>query len=190
MSPVLLCIYIDDLLVKLSCSPVRCYLGLYFVGALAYADDIALIAPTPSAMRKLLAICDGYASAYDTVFNASKSKYVVVTSGRQRTLYRDIGDSVFSIGGKPVEFVNAFTHLGHIIKSNLNDDDDILYRRNCFVGQVNSVLCFFNKLSHLLKYDFSRLIVTVCTDASYGCWIIVALMIFVLRGAIRRYGES
>ena len=32
-----------------------------FVGALAYADDLVLLAPTPSAMRHLLAICDEYA---------------------------------------------------------------------------------------------------------------------------------
>jgi len=36
-------------------------LGSSFCGALAYADDIVLIAPTPAAMRKLLCICEGYA---------------------------------------------------------------------------------------------------------------------------------
>ena len=35
-------------------------MGDNFLGALVYADDIVLIAPSPSAMRKLLAICDGY----------------------------------------------------------------------------------------------------------------------------------
>ena len=34
-------------------------MGDNFLGALGYADDIVLIAPSPSAMRKLLAICDG-----------------------------------------------------------------------------------------------------------------------------------
>ena len=32
---------------------VGCYIGSNFVGALAYADDIVLIAPTATAMRKL-----------------------------------------------------------------------------------------------------------------------------------------
>ena len=57
LSPVLFCIYIDGLLTKLSESGVGCYMG--FLGALGYADDIVLIAPSPSAMRKLLAISDG-----------------------------------------------------------------------------------------------------------------------------------
>ena len=42
-----------------------------FVGALAYADDIVLLAPSPSAMRILLQICDSYAAKYDINFNPS-----------------------------------------------------------------------------------------------------------------------
>jgi len=39
-SPVLFCIYIDRLLVRLKQSKIRCWIGNTFVGALAYADDI------------------------------------------------------------------------------------------------------------------------------------------------------
>ena len=60
ISPVLFCVYIDQLLINLASSGVGCYVGLNFVGALAYADDIVLLAPTPTAMRKLLSICDIY----------------------------------------------------------------------------------------------------------------------------------
>ena len=68
ISPVLFCAYIDDLLLRLSSAEVGCYLGLSFVGALAYADDIVLLAPSPSAVRKLLQICDTYATEYDIYF--------------------------------------------------------------------------------------------------------------------------
>jgi len=47
LSPLLSCVYIDNLLVRLSESGVRCYLGNNFVGALAYADDVVLVCPTP-----------------------------------------------------------------------------------------------------------------------------------------------
>jgi len=53
-SPVLFCIYIDDPFSAVSSVGVGCFIGFNFVGALAYADDIVLIAPTPSAMRQLL----------------------------------------------------------------------------------------------------------------------------------------
>jgi len=42
LSPVLFCIYIDNLLVALSKAGVGCCIGNNFFGALAYADDIVL----------------------------------------------------------------------------------------------------------------------------------------------------
>ena len=67
LSPVLFCIYIDDLLLRLSNCGVGCFIWNFFVGALAYADDIVLIAPTPGAKRKLLSVCDDFASDYCSV---------------------------------------------------------------------------------------------------------------------------
>ena len=63
--------YTDDLLLCFADSGVGWFVGFTFVGALAYADDIA---PTPSAMRQLLMICDICAAEYDITFNANKSK--------------------------------------------------------------------------------------------------------------------
>ena len=50
VSPVLFCVYLDGLLQQLCNSGVGCYIGKVYVGALAYADDVALLAPTPSAI--------------------------------------------------------------------------------------------------------------------------------------------
>ena len=47
-----------------------CYIG--FVGVLAYADDVVLLAPSANAMRKMLQLCDDFASDYDVKFNANK----------------------------------------------------------------------------------------------------------------------
>ena len=46
------------------------------MGALAYADYIALLAPTPSAMRRLSKICDSFGTEFSVAFNASKSACV------------------------------------------------------------------------------------------------------------------
>ena len=58
LSPVLFCVYVDDLLIALSQAGVGCFIGSTFVGALAYADDTVIMAPTASAMRKLPATCE------------------------------------------------------------------------------------------------------------------------------------
>ena len=54
--PSFFCIYLDELLDKLAEAGVGCYIGNIFVGALAYTDDIVLLAPTARAMRPMLGI--------------------------------------------------------------------------------------------------------------------------------------
>jgi len=73
LRPVLFCIYIDGLLVRLKQSKIGCWTGNTFVGALAYADDITLFAPTPSAMRYMLRICEEYSCEFCVSFNAASS---------------------------------------------------------------------------------------------------------------------
>jgi hypothetical protein len=71
---VLFHVYVDDLLTALSKAGIGRFISTTFVGALAYADDIVLVAPTATAIRKLLALRDGYASNYCISFNAWKNK--------------------------------------------------------------------------------------------------------------------
>jgi hypothetical protein len=66
----LFCVYLDELLKLLAAAKVGCFIGTIFVGVLAYADDLVLLAPTTGAMRRMLSICDCYASEYAMVFNA------------------------------------------------------------------------------------------------------------------------
>ena len=49
-----------------------------FLGALAYADDIVLLASTPAVMRAMLAVCDNYTDDLHIVFNANKSKCLYI----------------------------------------------------------------------------------------------------------------
>ena len=55
---------------------VGCYLGTYFVGALAHADDVVLLAPSANAMRRMLLICDEFGTEYNVVFNVNKTKCI------------------------------------------------------------------------------------------------------------------
>ena len=54
ISPILFCVYIGDLLLLLSQNEVGCFIGSWFIGALAYTDYIVLLAPSASAMRAML----------------------------------------------------------------------------------------------------------------------------------------
>ena len=165
LSPVLFCLYIDGLLVALSKAGVECFSGNNFVGALAYADNIVLLAPSASALRIMLAICNNYAKEYCISFNANKSKFLVVLPGNRRFLRNYIDNCTFYVGSNPIEHVDSFAHLGHIITNQLTDDADILNRRNDFVGQSNNVLCFFSKLNSFVQNKLFR---SYCMGASCG----------------------
>jgi len=80
VSPVLFCLYIDGLLDRLAKSKISCNFGSVYAGALPYADDHVLLAPTASAVRKLLRVCDEYAREYSVVFNAKKSACMYTVS--------------------------------------------------------------------------------------------------------------
>ena len=67
------CLYVDDLLCVLAKSKVGCYVCTHFLGALGYADDIVILAPTASAVRTH---CDMYVAHYEIVFNAGKSRFM------------------------------------------------------------------------------------------------------------------
>ena len=170
LSPVLFCLYIDGLLVALSKAGVGCFIGSNFVGALAYADDVVLLAPSASALRIMLTICDSYAKDHHILFNANKSKCLVLLPRARRFLRDFLKSCTFYIGDKPIEFVDSFSHLGHLITNNSTDSADILRRRNDFIGQVNNMLCYFSKLTSCVK---NRLFQSYCTSF-YGCelWLL------------------
>jgi hypothetical protein len=164
LSPVLFCIYLDVLLLALKHAGVGCHLGKWFIGALAYADDLVLLAPTARAMRIMLKICDDFATKYSLKFNASKSKSLTISLYNKRKMSA-LNTCSFIIGGNVIEDVDKWTHLGHIINNKLTDDDDIIFRRNSMVGQINNFLCNFSKLDLLIK---NQLYKVYCTSF-YGC---------------------
>jgi len=66
-------------------------------------------------------------------------------------------------GNKPIEFVNSFCHLGHLINSELSDDQDITKGRDNFIGQVNNTLSYFRSLDSLMQH---KVFESYCTMSS------------------------
>ena len=165
LSPILFCVYLDNLLILLSNSGIGCFIGRNFVGALAYADDIVLLAPTATALRKLITICESYANEYSITFNPDKTKCLIVPP---------VGchchvDCNFFLNDKPITNVSSFTHLGHVISGNmlLIDRADVSLRCTDFIRQANNVLCYFKMLNSHVKYSLFQ---SFC-NSFYGCEI-------------------
>jgi Reverse transcriptase (RNA-dependent DNA polymerase) len=104
---VLFCVYIDCLLNRLATCHVGCYIGPNFLGALVYADDIVLLAPSPSAIRKLLNICGDYVREYSITFNGKKSKCICFPGSKEvgHTSTVHVLPSL-QVGGIDIEYVD------------------------------------------------------------------------------------
>ena len=76
LSPLLVNIYLQELLLNLEAQWLGCHCNGMFVGAFIYADDITTLAPTSISLNKLLDTCKQYADDVNLTFNASKFKCI------------------------------------------------------------------------------------------------------------------
>ena len=74
VSPILFSCYIDKLFSQLENSGIGCHVGASYSGAIGYADDIALVAPSLQSLRKMFCICEQYAKTHSITINPNKSK--------------------------------------------------------------------------------------------------------------------
>ena len=119
LSPILFTVYIDDLLSQLEDAGIGCYWNHHYVGAICYADDIVLLAPSPSALRHMLHTCSIFAESHNFVFNASKTQLIKFSR------YPSRGAAKFVFRGQDLTYCESVSHLGHILSSDLSDDADI-----------------------------------------------------------------
>ena len=106
-------------------------------------------------MRKMLLICEEYASEYCVLLNASKSKCVTCVS-HQKSMCDYLLNIKFTLIGKVIETVRSWPHLGHIITSNIDDVCDVSRCQHKLIGQVNDVLCTFRHVDSILKIDLLK----------------------------------
>ena len=83
LSPILFTAYIDKLMQQLSSLGISCHWKGLFAGFLCYADDLALLAPSASALRRMLKICSEFAAERNLVFNASREVSIYMFSPTQ-----------------------------------------------------------------------------------------------------------
>jgi len=151
LSPILFCIYIDELFVRLKCSQIGCYIGNMYAGAIGYADDVSLLAPSYAAAKLMLKECEQFASDFHVMFNASKSA-VILYNGTQKCN--------LSLNGNVIERYDNGTHLGHSVgicpnKINIRNACSKLY------SAVNVMLRRFGSCYTRTKY---RLFCIYCTS--------------------------
>lgn len=141
LSPILFTMYIDDLLVDLSNLGVGCFWDSLFAGALCYADDLVLLAPSPAALRIMLRCCENFALKRGLRFNASKTQLIRFSSSPSSSCAARL-----HLCGHELPFLDTVTHLGHILQYNLSDTPDINLKLKDMVKKANYLFASFPRV--------------------------------------------
>ena len=159
LSPILFCLYIDELLNRINSSGLGCHIGHLSYSGLGYADDVTVLTPSVKSLQSILYICEEFAKEYNVLFNCKKTVCMRVGSqGRppERTV---------TLNGTNLTWEKKVKHLGNIVTHDLRDSDDINLKKGVFVSQVNKLKCKFCTVQGTLR---GRLLQTYCCSW-YGC---------------------
>ena len=150
---------VDDLLNGLEWLGVGCHWRTLFVGAVYYADDLALLAPTPSALRLMLHLCEEFALSHGLRFNPTKTQ--LIRFGRMKS---SLCSDHFELCGARLTFSDSVTHLGHKLTYDLSDSCDILHCTQDLIKKANCMLYTFSAADAPTK---TRLLQSYCLSL-YG----------------------
>ena len=141
-SPIFFNIYVDDLSGTLTNTRCGCNLNGVNFNHLLYADDTVLIAPSPSALQKLITVCEYYASCNVVSYNPKKSKVMCIQPKRKILL------SVphFVVNEKQIMIVEHFKYLGFYLSNEMDDECDINRQIRGLFTRGNIIIKCFKKL--------------------------------------------
>lgn len=125
LSPLLFNLYMDGLSSLLNNCNIGCCVGNTTINNLMYADDLVVFSPSAAGLRKLLNICENFASASDIKYNERKSAVLI---------FRPKGEKAepqpkFYLNGSLMAVVKTVKYLGQYLTNDLTDNHDI--KRQC-----------------------------------------------------------
>ena len=179
LSPFLFAVYLDSLLNELSLSGVGCCWRWMFAGVFCFADDIVLLAPCASALRKMLSICSSYASSHGLTFNTEKTQLICF-----RKNVHEFANDYIELNGTPLKFSDKVLHLGHLLSFDMSDNDDVLRVTKDVNRKANSVRYTFRHANPFVKTFLFKM---YCLSL-YGCvlWSLSSPSIRRLQVAINK----
>jgi hypothetical protein len=143
LSPLFYSIYNDVLLNRIKENGDGCWIGHQFYGALSYADDLCILSPTITGMKKMLNICEGYGREYDVLFNPRKTKCMLFT--REAC---DVDAPQVHLCGKQLEWVCSFKYLGNWVTPDLSEKVEIDKKCGVFYGNCNYLSATFRNVGN------------------------------------------
>ena len=145
LSPIIFCIYMDELLIRIRDSGLGCHVGHLSYAGLGYADDVTTLAPNLDALQSILHICEEFGEYYNVLWNCGKTKCMKVGGGRLPP------PRPITLNGVVLKWKTKVLHLGNYVTYNLSDHDDIMFKKGVFISQVNKLNVKFSAVSSMLR---------------------------------------
>ena len=133
LSPVLFNLYMDGLSKRLTMCRTGCMVGERLLNHLMYADDLVIMTPSSAGLQQLLRVCSDYGQLFDIKFNPKKSVVMIMKTKEDR----DATFPSFLLAEKVLNVVDKVRYLGHIIRDDLSDDDDVQRQYCKLYAQAN-----------------------------------------------------
>ena len=159
ISPVIWCVYCQELLDELRALGIGCHLpggrfgprpgypaggilcGNTFAGVTIYADDIMLLAPTSSALQRMVKVAEDFAASHNIRFSTdpspakSKSKCIWFCGKAGQVDY----PPPIVLNGLPLPWVETATHLGHELHQKCTMEYDAKCKRGAFIEKTTNI---------------------------------------------------
>ena len=136
-SPTYFNLYVDPIFKKLQDSNMGCWIGDIYFGALGYADDMALLAPSRGTLQKMVGMCESFFNQVGIKVStnpvAKKSKTVCISFGTKFV------PEPLVLYGNRLPFVSQHKHLGHIVHEDESSKHDMQIRLNELVAKFHSL---------------------------------------------------
>jgi len=132
LSPTLFSLYINDLEEELGGGITTG--NRRRVNVLAYADDIVLLADSPTSLQLMINRLHLYCTTWNLKVNLDKSKVVVFRNGG-----RPAKREKWNINGKPIEVTNHYKYLGVLLTSTLSLNQHIKNQVYCSKIGLNTI---------------------------------------------------
>ena len=130
-----LCVYVNDVIIKVTSCGIGCHLGFACVNIILYADDILLLAPSISSLQALLYICESELNSINMIINASKSNCLRIGPCWNCDV------TIATRNGASIEWSNGCSYLGIFVTSGATFKCKFDAAKAKFYRSFNAIMC-------------------------------------------------
>ena len=149
--------YLDPMLQSLKNSGYGCTIGTHFFGAVAYADDVLIMATSVQGLQQMVDLCQQHAAENNLVFSTDvdprKSKTMCIAfncSNREQL-------APVQLNGDDLPWVSKAKHIGNWLNEDGSTDLDLRVKKGIFIQTAMELNQEFSSLPASIRMRLNML---------------------------------